>query len=77
MDTTVRPVTRSNCRAHLVPARTMCKRGAVCYSATYVETRDTYLAAPEQERTHGTHTVSVDEMTGIQALERNAPSKAV
>jgi len=38
---------------------------------------DTYLAAPEQERTHGTHTVSVDEMTGIQALERNAPSKAM
>jgi transposase len=36
---------------------------------------DTYLAAPQQERTHGTHTVSVDEMTGMQALERNAPSK--
>jgi transposase len=36
---------------------------------------DTYLAAPQQERRHGTHTVSVDEMTGIQALERNAPSK--
>ena len=36
---------------------------------------DTYLAAPEQERAHETHTVSVDEMTGIQALERNAPHK--
>jgi transposase len=36
---------------------------------------DTYLAAPEQERTHQTHTVSVDEMTGLQALERIAPSK--
>jgi transposase len=36
---------------------------------------DTYLAAPQQERGHGTHTVSVDEMTGMQALERNAPSK--
>jgi transposase len=36
---------------------------------------DTYLEAPEQERSHQTHTVSVDEMTGIQALERNAPSK--
>jgi transposase len=35
----------------------------------------TYLAAPEQERTQGTHTISVDEMTGIQALERDAPSK--
>jgi len=36
---------------------------------------DTYLAAPEQERRYGTHTVSVDEMTGVQALERNAPSR--
>jgi transposase len=38
---------------------------------------DTYLAAPEQERTNGTHTVCVDEMTGLQALERIAPSKAM
>jgi transposase len=38
---------------------------------------DTYLAAPEQERTNQTHTVCVDEMTGIQALERIAPSKAM
>ena len=38
---------------------------------------DTYLAAPERERTHRTHTVSVDEMTGLQALERIAPSKAM
>lgn len=38
---------------------------------------DTYLAAPERERTEGTHTVCVDEMTGLQALERNAPSKAM
>jgi transposase len=36
---------------------------------------DTYLAAPERERTEGTHTVCVDEMTGIQALERTAPTK--
>lgn len=36
---------------------------------------DTYLAAPEQERIHQTHTVCVDEMTGVQALERIAPSK--
>ena len=44
--------------------------------AAQVETVcDTYLAAPEQERIHGTHTVSVDEMTGIQALERIAPCK--
>jgi transposase len=38
---------------------------------------DTYLAAPQQERTHKTHTVSVDEMTGLQALERIAPSKSM
>jgi transposase len=38
---------------------------------------DTYLAAPEQARAHQTHTVSVDEMTGLQALERIAPSKAM
>jgi transposase len=36
---------------------------------------DTYLAAPELERIQNTHTVCVDEMTGIQALERIAPTK--
>jgi transposase len=36
---------------------------------------DTYLAAPERERTENTHTVCVDEMTGIQALERTAAAK--
>ena len=38
---------------------------------------DTYLAASERARTHRTHTVSVDEMTGLQALERIAPSKSM
>ena len=38
---------------------------------------DTYLAAPEQAKAHQTHTVCVDEMTGLQALERIAPSKAM
>jgi transposase len=38
---------------------------------------DTYLAAPERARAQQTHTVSVDEMTGLQALERVAPSKAM
>jgi transposase len=38
---------------------------------------DTYLTAPEPERTHQTHTVCVDEMTGLQALERIAPEKAM
>ena len=36
---------------------------------------DTYLAALDLERTEHTHTVCVDEMTGLQALERNAPTK--
>ena len=34
-----------------------------------------YLEAPRQWAEEGTHTVSVDEMTGIQALERIAPTK--
>jgi hypothetical protein len=35
---------------------------------------DTYQQAPEQHE-QGHYTVSVDEMTGIQALERLAPTK--
>jgi transposase len=35
---------------------------------------DTYRAAPDLERTEHTHTICVDEMTGLQALERNAPT---
>jgi transposase len=35
---------------------------------------ETYQAASELEE-HHTHTVCVDEMTGIQALERTAPAK--
>jgi transposase len=35
----------------------------------------TYLAAPALARDHHTHTVSTDEMTGVQALQRNAPTK--
>lgn len=34
----------------------------------------TYLEAPALYHQHHTHTVSVDEMTGLQALERNAPA---
>ena len=37
---------------------------------------DTYLEAPALEKDHGTHTISTDEMTGLQALERTAPSSA-
>jgi hypothetical protein len=36
-----------------------------------------YLEAPKRFEEEGSHTVSVDEMTGIQALERIAPSKAM
>lgn len=36
----------------------------------------TYLDAPAKAAANGTHTVSVDEATGLQALERNAPDKA-
>jgi transposase len=35
----------------------------------------TYLEAPQQAAEDGTRTVSVDEMTGLQALERAAPDK--
>jgi transposase len=36
---------------------------------------DTYLEAPTLAKEHRTHTVSTDEMTGLQALERNAPDR--
>ncbi|MGZ3397342.1 MAG: IS630 family transposase [Isosphaeraceae bacterium] len=36
---------------------------------------DTYREAPALEKSRGTHTVCVDEMTGLQALERNAAAK--
>ena len=36
---------------------------------------NTYRAAPALERTAHTHTVCVDEMTGIQALERTAATQ--
>ena len=37
----------------------------------------TYLEAPARNAEDGTRTVSVDEMTGLQALERTAPDKEV
>jgi len=37
----------------------------------------TYLEAPQKAADNGTHTVSVDEATSLQALERNAPDKPV
>jgi transposase len=38
---------------------------------------DTYLEAPRLHAEENTHTVCIDEMTGIQALERVAPTKPV
>ena len=38
---------------------------------------DCYLQAPELYFKYNTHTVCVDEMTGIQALERNAETKPI
>jgi hypothetical protein len=37
----------------------------------------TYLEAPLKAAIDGTHTVSVDEATSLQAIERNAPDKPV
>jgi transposase len=37
----------------------------------------TYLEAPRKAANDGTHTVSVDEATSLQAIERNAPDKPV
>lgn len=37
----------------------------------------TYLDAPRKAAADGTHTVSVDEATSLQAIERNAPDKQV
>ena len=36
---------------------------------------ETYLQAPQRHATDGTRTISVDEMTGLQALERAAPDQ--
>ena len=41
------------------------------------EVCQTYLDAPKRHAADGTRTVCVDEMTGLQALERNAPDKGV
>jgi transposase len=38
---------------------------------------ETYRAAPQRQAEDGAHTVSIDEMTGLQALERTAPDKEV
>jgi hypothetical protein len=37
----------------------------------------TYLEAPAKAAANGAHTVSIDEATALQAIERNAPDKPV
>lgn len=38
---------------------------------------ETYRDAPQRHAERGVHTISTDEMTGLQALERNAPSQTM
>jgi hypothetical protein len=47
----------------------------VAFAEQVVEVCACYQAAPTLLDQEGTHTVSTDEMTGIQALERIAPTK--
>ena len=47
----------------------------VAFAQQVVEVCACYRAAPALLEQEGTHTVSTDEMTGIQALERIAPTK--
>jgi DDE superfamily endonuclease len=47
----------------------------VAFERQVVEVCACYQAAPALREHEGTHTVSTDEMTGIQALERIAPTK--
>jgi transposase len=51
------------------------EKDPVTFAAQAKAVCDTYLAAPALEKSRGLHTVCVDEMTGLQALERDAPTK--
>jgi transposase len=50
------------------PEKFRCEVETVCQA---------YLEAPVKAAANGTHTVSVDEATSLQAIERNAPDKSV
>jgi len=52
------------------------EKDPVVFEKQVQEVCDTYQNAPD-EHEQGNYTVSVDEMTGIQALERMAPTKRV
>ncbi len=45
------------------------------FAAQVEDVCDSYRSAPQRLESEGIHTVSVDEMTGIQATERIAPTK--
>jgi len=50
------------------------EKDPVVFNEQVHEVCDTYLEAPAQHK-RGNYTVSIDEMTGIQALERKHPTK--
>lgn len=52
------------------------EKDPVLFQRQAAEVCRTYLEAPKNKQ-KGIHTVSVDEMTGLQALERSAPDKNV
>lgn len=53
---------------------TTSEKDPVVFEQQVQEVCDTYQEAPQQHE-KGNYTISVDEMTGIQALERMAPTK--
>ena len=52
------------------------EKNPVLFQQQAIQVCETYLQAPAKSRA-GVHTVSIDEMTGLQALERSAPDKAM
>lgn len=51
------------------------EKGPQKFEAEVEAVCQTYRAAPALASANGTHTVSIDEATSLQALERNAPDK--
>jgi len=52
------------------------EKDPVLFQQQAIQVCETYLQAPANSQA-GAHTVSIDEMTGLQALERSAPDKAM
>lgn len=53
------------------------EKDAELFQRQVEEVCETYLQAPRRHAEDGTRTISVDEMTGLQALERTAPDKTM